>query len=191
MKPLFHLKSSDYRSQPWKNGQGETKEIAISPLNANFPNDKFLWRLSSATIHSVNPFSLFPGYDRLLVVWQGEGLALNGERLPVNRPKMFAGEEPIECAPLGPKIVDLGLIFDRAKIAAQLKVHTGSRLFRLHHENLFFCARGHFTANDDQVAAGETLWTSGAGDLQLQPTPDALYFHFEIRTIPDGSSAPL
>jgi hypothetical protein len=39
-------KEEDHRTMSWKNGLGTTKEIAIHPINSNFVNDRFLWRLS-------------------------------------------------------------------------------------------------------------------------------------------------
>src|SRR5665213_1384261 len=108
MKPFSfrHLKPENYIEQPWKNGQGLTREIAISPPTSRFPADSFDWRLSSATIRAANSFSQFPGYDRLLVVWQGEGVILNGEVLPALIAKRFAGEEKTERSLKGGPVED-------------------------------------------------------------------------------------
>ncbi|MDP1908248.1 MAG: HutD family protein, partial [Hyphomicrobium sp.] len=40
------LRAKDYRRMPWKNGGGETTEIAISPEGAAL--DSFDWRVSMA-----------------------------------------------------------------------------------------------------------------------------------------------
>ena len=50
---------------PWKNGGGETAEIAVSPPGAAL--DDFDWRLSMARVETDGPFSAFPGIDRTLV----------------------------------------------------------------------------------------------------------------------------
>ena len=44
------LRSNDYRRMPWKNGGGETVEIAVSPERA--PLSDFDWRISMATATS-------------------------------------------------------------------------------------------------------------------------------------------
>jgi len=58
------LRSADHKRMPWKNGGGETVEIAISPQGAGLAD--FDWRVSMATVASDGPFSVFPGIDRTL-----------------------------------------------------------------------------------------------------------------------------
>ncbi len=43
---------------PWKNGGGETAEIAVFPPSADL--SEFGWRISMATVSSDGPFSAFP-----------------------------------------------------------------------------------------------------------------------------------
>jgi environmental stress-induced protein Ves len=63
-----------YRRMPWKNGGGETAEIATFPPNADLAT--FGWRVSTATVGSDGPFSIFPGVDRTLCVLSGNGVSL-------------------------------------------------------------------------------------------------------------------
>ena len=65
------LRAGNYRRMKWKNGGGETTEIALFPENAGL-ND-FDWRISMARVESAGPFSLFPGVDRTLSILEGEG----------------------------------------------------------------------------------------------------------------------
>ena len=109
---------------PWKNGQGVTSEIAIFPPMARFPDDEFTWRLSSATIKSANHFSQFKNCDRLLVVWKGDGLILNTSELLPLKPFHFSGTEPMDCRLLGGEVVDLGLIYRKDQVKAEMKVLT-------------------------------------------------------------------
>lgn len=76
------LKASDYRRMPWKNGGGETAEIAVFPPGAAI--SEFGWRISMATVAVDGPFSAFPGIDRTLTILSGAGmeLAIDG-RAPV------------------------------------------------------------------------------------------------------------
>lgn len=60
---------------PWKNGKGETVEIAISPPGAKV--DTFDWRISMATVAEDGPFSVFDGIDRSLSVLTGDGITLS------------------------------------------------------------------------------------------------------------------
>src|SRR5687767_15094371 len=76
------LRAENYRRMRWKNGGGETAEIAVSPDSAGL--DGFEWRVSMATVEAGGPFSLFSGVDRTLSVLEGEGIVLDVEdHLPV------------------------------------------------------------------------------------------------------------
>ncbi len=57
-----HLKQSDYRELPWKNGKGKTLQIAMDDT------DPFRWRLSSAVLVGASEFSTYEGYQRYLVL---------------------------------------------------------------------------------------------------------------------------
>lgn len=65
---------SSYRTMPWRNGLGQTIEL----LRENLPgSSNFAWRLSIADVVSDGLFSDFSGYDRTLLLLQGQGLTLN------------------------------------------------------------------------------------------------------------------
>uniref|UniRef100_UPI0040471B47 HutD/Ves family protein n=1 Tax=Roseivirga sp. TaxID=1964215 RepID=UPI0040471B47 len=69
------LRYQDCPSTPWKNGGGSTKQLLISPSNADLSN--FDYRISIASISSNGPFSLFNGIDRQLVILEGDGVELS------------------------------------------------------------------------------------------------------------------
>ena len=82
MMPLTVLRAADGRRMPWKNGGGETLEIAVHPPGADL--DRVDWRVSLATVATDGPFSRLPRLDRTLTVIQGEGLELSiGRQDPV------------------------------------------------------------------------------------------------------------
>jgi uncharacterized protein len=54
------LQPGDYRRMPWKNGQGTTTEIAVSPKDAGLEGKSFDWRVSIATVEKDCEFSRFP-----------------------------------------------------------------------------------------------------------------------------------
>lgn len=60
--------------QPWKNGAGLTREIAIGPRGAG--NADFDWRISLAEVAGDAPFSAFPGIDRCITLLRGAGMRL-------------------------------------------------------------------------------------------------------------------
>lgn len=70
------LSPADYKQMPWKNGRGSTTELAIFPLHADLTTVPFDWRISMADVVEDGDFSAFPGYDRTLVMAEGEGMEL-------------------------------------------------------------------------------------------------------------------
>lgn len=118
--PLL-IRQSDYKQMPWKNGLGQTAEVDRIPAGA----ENYLWRLSQAAVQADSPFSVFPGFDRYLVVLRGDGLYLNERQLDPLQPLRFSGEEEIHCRLIGKPVLDAGLIFNRARVAAHASIVTG------------------------------------------------------------------
>jgi environmental stress-induced protein Ves len=83
------IRSSDYRRMPWKNGGGETAEIAVGPRGARL--EEFEWRISMARVDGDGPFSAFAGVERTLAVLEGAGMRLR-----------IAGREAVELTPDSP-----------------------------------------------------------------------------------------
>ena len=63
--------------QPWRNGAGLTREIAVARNTAS--ECGFDWRLSVAEVACDAPFSAFPGVDRCIVLLRGAGLQLGAD----------------------------------------------------------------------------------------------------------------
>jgi environmental stress-induced protein Ves len=128
MVSLTVRRREEHRRMPWKNGLGVTEEIAIAPEGATLA-DPFLWRLSSALVQADGPFSLFPGYDRTLVVIDGAGMTLDadGKRTTIARldaPFVFPGEASVTSA------LSEGPIRDFNVMALRGKVRSRTQLFR-------------------------------------------------------------
>lgn len=156
------LTNTDYAVMPWKNGLGTTTQIEINPLGSTFPEDDFLWRVSSATVRTSNPFSKFPGYDRLLAVWQGCGLRLNGKNLTPSNVVRFSGEEFIQGDLIDGEVLDLGVIFHRDFIQAEMTYAStlagqSLELYLNHDVHFIFCAQGSFCTEGHTVKEGECL----------------------------------
>ena len=132
-----HFKSADYRVMPWKNGRGETLQLLILPEGSEFPpdssHDGFLWRISAAPVIETSEFSQFPGYDRLLAIWEGKGLRLSssGQKSDVtllkNQVIHFSGDDATTAHLLADSVRDFGVIFKRGVVAATLKAFSFAR----------------------------------------------------------------
>jgi len=70
---LTIIEPTQFKTIPWKNGLGETTELAI---NDNASLDDFIWRISIASVINDGVFSDFSGYERNLVLIKGEGISL-------------------------------------------------------------------------------------------------------------------
>lgn len=111
------------RFRPWKNGGGQTAEIAVSPEGAGF--DDFDWRISTAIVAGSGPFSTFPGIDRWLAVIEGGPMQLKvgdvTHQLDAAAPPLaFPGDAPAEAELTGPPLLDFNLM-TRRPISADMR----------------------------------------------------------------------
>lgn len=106
------IRQSEFKSTPWKNGGGVTREAIRVPERG----DPFRWRVSVADIDQSGPFSDFAAYNRFMVLLRGGGVALkfsNGEgRLlrDVGDVAQFDGALATQCDLLDGPCVDLNLM---------------------------------------------------------------------------------
>lgn len=113
------IRVGEYRRMRWRNGGGETAEIAVSPAGAAL--DQFDWRISMARIEAPGPFSSFAGIDRTLTVLSGDGLRLAigvqpaVELTPRSAPFPFRGESDASAALLGSVVTDLNVMTRRER----------------------------------------------------------------------------
>lgn len=114
------LREANYRRMPWKNGGGETIEIARWPEKASL--DDFEWRVSRAKVPTSGSFSEFPGVDRTLAVMEGAGIVLNFAGQPdvtLNRelpPYTFSGDRAIDSRLIDGPIDDLNVMSRRGRV---------------------------------------------------------------------------
>jgi environmental stress-induced protein Ves len=76
------ISPSEFKTVPWKNGKGSTKELLYENI-AN--NEAFAWRLSMAPVTENGRFSDFSGYDRTLILVEGNGITLKHDNGQVDR----------------------------------------------------------------------------------------------------------
>lgn len=119
------IRSTDYRRMPWKNGGGETAEIALSPAGAAL--DAFDWRVSMASVNSDGPFSAFANVDRTLAILSGAGIRLvvagrdSVELSGASTPYGFPADLPTTATLVDGPITDLNVMTRRGR--ASHRVH--------------------------------------------------------------------
>lgn len=112
------------RQTPWRNGGGETAEVAAFPPGAGM--DNFVWRVSIAVVRGDGPFSDFPGIDRILSVLEGQlSLAVADApemRLtPAEAPFAFPADVAAWGAPVGGDVRDLNVMVRRGQCTASVE----------------------------------------------------------------------
>ncbi len=112
-----------FKTIPWKNGLGETTELAINEL-ANL--DNFIWRMSIASVVEDGVFSDFSGYYRNLVLIEGEGISLEHDAKSVDDlvnlldvASFDGGCKTQGLLSHGP-IKDFNIITDKSKVTTQV-----------------------------------------------------------------------
>ncbi len=185
------LRAKDYKRMPWKNGGGETVEIAIFPEKASLAD--FDWRVSMATVATDGPFSSFPGIDRTLSILQGKGMRLmiegrkpalmTGETAPLPFPADVATSATLVDGP----IVDLNVMTRRGRLTHSVQrvaLDHPRRAESLGGTILVLCHGGavRLTASDAtaDLAAGDTAVLTGAASLTIEPAASAVLFLITI-----------
>lgn len=179
-----------YRRMPWKNGCGETIEIAIFPPDADL--ETFGWRISSATVASDGPFSIFAGIDRTLCVLSGNGISLSvgtGESQalgPDSAPFSFPADTAATARLIGGPITDLNVMTRRAVWRHDVCRHEllpddVLTLEASAAQTIVFCQSGNMIAKDragvSLVPAGVTLtMESDTDQCELRATELTIAF---------------
>ncbi|MDA3838872.1 MAG: HutD family protein [Candidatus Delongbacteria bacterium] len=118
----------EYLTVPWKNGMGTTEELIVkySP-----DHDNFIWRISIAGVISDGPFSDFSGYDRTLLMLEGNGIGLNhsnGKRIELRKPTdiaEFSGDVKTTAILVNGMIKDFNVMALREKCTALVEIVSG------------------------------------------------------------------
>jgi uncharacterized protein len=138
---------------PWRNGAGTTRNLGVFPASAGF--DDFLWRVSLAEVSASGSFSLFPGVDRTILVWEGNGMTLrvgDGAEFGLTalfEPHALRGETEIEATLVDGPTIDLNVMIRRGRaVAATARYESETLLARNADEAFFLCPRGAFRIVD-------------------------------------------
>lgn len=154
------IRQSDGRSQPWKNGLGRTREIAVHPSSAG--SQDFVWRVSVAEVDSAAPFSRFPGIDRHIVLLDGAGFTMRLDDGQVHAlttplaPFAFAGELGVEITLAGGATQDFNLMLRRSEAGGRVIPWLTTDEHRLAPSTvLVYCARGMIDTDEGTLQPGD------------------------------------
>jgi uncharacterized protein len=192
------IRKSSLVPTPWKNGGGITHEAIRVPASGA----PFLWRVSIAHIERPGPFSDFAGYQRTMVLLQGEGMALqfaNGERKvlrQIGELAQFDGALAANCELLGGPCMDLNLMVAKSLSEVSARVQRLNAPLRLTASSgesvLLACVQGTLVlegggAENAALEPGDlaVLTPAPGGDCLLKPADSsaaALAFIAGIRT---------
>ncbi|MBP2237247.1 environmental stress-induced protein Ves [Sinorhizobium kostiense] len=176
------LRASDYKHMPWKNGGGETVEIAVSPERGTLSD--FDWRISMATVASDGAFSSFSGIDRTLSILDGAGLTLFIEGRPpkllttADPPLSFPADVPTSARLNDGPVTDLNVMTRRHALkhrVRRLHVEGALPITTSAREIVLFCHRGSVALATAGVSA-----TLHALDTAVLQHPAALTLSAEI-----------
>ncbi|MBM7048788.1 HutD family protein [Rhizobium lusitanum] len=184
------LRASDHKRMPWKNGGGETVEIAVSPDGVGLAD--FDWRVSMATVATDGPFSVFPGIDRTLSILEGEGMTLfiegrEPERLTQESdPLSFAADAPTSATLIDGTITDLNVMTRRGRFTHSVRrvsVDGNSKVELKSETALILCHRGSAEINGTVLAAGDCLVLSNETSARYPISGSAQLFLIEIEAL--------
>jgi environmental stress-induced protein Ves len=125
------IRDAEQIRMPWKNGGGETIEIARGPEGSTL--DSFDWRISSARIDRPGACSRFDGIDRTLAVLDGEGVLLSiegGQEVSLTAaspPFSFDGGASIHSGLLRGPVTDLNVMTKRGRCSHSVERMTARR----------------------------------------------------------------
>jgi environmental stress-induced protein Ves len=171
---ITYLPASERVAQPWKNGGGITREVAVFPAGASM--DDFLWRVSMAEVIEAGPFSLFANIDRHLTVLKGKLRLHFSDRsitLATGESLTFAGDMPVSGVPLTP-VTDLNVMTRRGKFRAVVRRIDGEVMIQ----------SGLLIVTEAQTVAGHALTPFDAlmiEDETLTATGLLIAFHEILR----------
>jgi len=185
------IRAKDYRRMPWKNGGGETIEIAVFPKGADTSN--FDWRVSMARVENDGPFSAFPGIDRTLAILEGAGIELSvtgaETAIVTDAAHSFPGDVETSARLIDRPITDLNVMTRRGAFQSRvtpLQLSTPREIVVMSPIALVYCQTGKVTIEQEfvspiELVAGDTLFIEAMPNgLELQPVQPSKLFLIEI-----------
>ncbi len=160
------IAAATLRPEPWRNGGGTTRQIAIHPAAAG-PDD-FIWRISAAEVSAPGPFSIWPDIDRILMLTDGGPLRLiqkdsgRDTLLEAGARLYFAGETPYTAElPAGP-VRDFNIMLRRKQAHGCVDLRSGRQSLPLRPgDTVLHCTHGRFRADLPSRLGGSRVLEAG------------------------------
>ncbi|CAI0727404.1 HutD family protein [Serratia ficaria] len=151
---------------PWRNGGGETREIACWPPGAQ----DFDWRASIATIAQDGPFSAFAGIDRSITLLEGDGVHLfSAGRIDhalaqVGEPFAFSGDVALDARLLGGGSRDFNIMTRRGRHAAGVRRINAAVALPAGHAGVLYALSGEWSLPGEvTLRARQGAWWPAGG----------------------------
>ena len=170
------VRFADLRPMRWKNGGGETREVAIHPPGATL--DGVDWRVSMARVAVDGPFSTFPEVERTLVVLDGAGFDLAvGDAAPVRLtiasvPHAFPADVATVATLVDGPVDDLNVMTRRGRFTHAVRAVdlTAPRAVEADDGTLIVvCGAGTVSAADAMLGQRDALVIDGAERTEIAP----------------------
>ncbi len=148
----------NFVSMPWKNGLGQTLELQKELLP---DSDYFAWRISIAAVTEDGPFSCFAGFDRTLLLLEGNGITLTvsgGDQHVLDHPLQaarFRGDDNTMASLHHGPISDFNVMVSRAHCLGEVTSHAGTTEVRLDVRAdvlLIYSVKGHLSVDSTSSA---------------------------------------
>lgn len=140
--------------QPWKNGAGLTREIAVGPNSA--ADSGFDWRFSLAEVEHDAPFSAFAGIDRCIVLLRGAGMRLHSDGGELDHrldrplaPFHFSGDTPLAATLIDGPSSDFNVMTRRNAWTCEATAHRESFTPASSDVTLLLCTEGEWLVASD------------------------------------------
>jgi environmental stress-induced protein Ves len=181
------IRAADHQVMPWKNGGGQTAEIAVFPADSALAD--FGWRVSMATVASDGPFSVFEGIDRTLTVLEGAGLGLtiDGQAAVTltaqSAPLFFAADAATDSSLVDGTVTDLNVMTRRGRYTHSVRrfdVEREASLTISASTTLIFCASGGLDVESQTLSRFDAIILENAQILDLRSHDRASLIVIEI-----------
>ena len=182
------LRASDYKVMPWRNGGGETTEIAVSPDGAGLAD--FDWRVSMAKVAGDGPFSAFPGIDRTLAILEGAGIVLSVEGAEPKQltletiPHAFPADRATSATLIGGTVLDFNVMSRRGKIGHRVERLNAEKDSPAGSTRLILCGQGNLGITIDgkieRLDKHDAALLEETENALLTPGPDSQFYLVEF-----------
>jgi len=171
------LLADSHVRMPWKNGGGETTEVAIAPAGASL--EDFAWRISMAKVPNSASFSTFAGVDRTLAVLDGEMIVHVENSADVrmcarSKPYSFPGDVPTRATVLKP-VVDLNIMTRRGVCSVNLTWIGNCGRFEAARETLLLLQSDATLETGQTAGRDDVLWLASGERVAFSTAPASLW----------------